>query len=83
VNRRLVQTAILLAGLIGITLAIVTTVDEAQGQVLPSAPALVVAGVLALCAIVASARAWVALFNDLVSSRASRVALRGTSTSRS
>jgi hypothetical protein len=46
--------------------------------VLPSAPALVVAGVLALCAIVASARAWVALFNDLVSSRASRVALRGT-----
>ena len=36
------------------------------------------AAVLALVAIVASARAWVALFSDLVDSRASRSVLRGT-----
>ncbi len=39
---------------------------------------LVGAAVLTLCSIVSSARAWGALFRDLVSSRATRAALRGT-----
>jgi glycosyltransferase 2 family protein len=76
-SRRL-QTVILLAGLVGIAFAVSRTVDTAQDQVLPSAPAWVVAGVLALVAIVASARAWVALFSDLLDARASRAAVRGT-----
>jgi hypothetical protein len=76
-SRRL-QTVILLAGLVGIAFAVSRTVDTAQDQVLPSAPAWMVAGVLTLVAIVASARAWVALFSDLLDARASRAAVRGT-----
>src|ERR671910_864938 len=68
-SRRL-QTVILLAGLVGIAFAVSRTVDTAQDQVLPSAPAWMVAGVLTLVAIVASARAWVALFSDLLDARA-------------
>jgi glycosyltransferase 2 family protein len=77
-RRRLVQTIILMVGLAGIAWAITRTVDEAQEQVLPSASALAIGALLALAAIVSSARAWVALFSDLVPSRASRSVLRGT-----
>jgi hypothetical protein len=76
-NRRL-QTVILLAGLAGIAFAVSRTVDTAQDHVLPSAPAWAAAAFLALVAIVASARAWVALFSDLIHEPASRAALRGT-----
>jgi uncharacterized membrane protein YbhN (UPF0104 family) len=77
-QRRLLQTAILIVGLLGIALVISRTVDDAGEQVMPSTPALVVAGVLALGAIMASARAWAVLFRDLLRTKASRVALRGT-----
>jgi uncharacterized membrane protein YbhN (UPF0104 family) len=76
-NRRR-QTVILLAGLVGIAFAVSRTVDTAQDQVLPSAPAWAAAAVLALVAIVSSARAWVALFSDLIDEPASRAAVRGT-----
>ena len=76
-NRRL-QTVILLAGLAGIAFAVSRTVDTAQDHVLPSAPAWVAAAALAMVAIVASARAWVALFSDLIDEPASRAAVRGT-----
>ena len=76
-NRRL-QTVILLAGLAGIAFAVSRSVDTAQDHVLPSAPAWVAAAALAMVAIVASARAWVALFSDLIDEPASRAAVRGT-----
>jgi hypothetical protein len=77
-HRNLLQTGILVAGLAGIAFVIAQTVDESAGQVMPSTPALVVAGVLALVAITASARAWAVLFRELLTSRSRRVALRGT-----
>jgi hypothetical protein len=77
-HRNLLQTGILVAGLAGIAFVIAQTVDESTGQVMPSAPALVVAGALALVAITASARAWAVLFRDLLTSRSRRLALRGT-----
>ena len=77
-RRRLLQTAILVVGLVAIAFAVSETVKDAKEQVLPSPGALAVAAALALVAIVASARAWVALFSDLVDSRASRSVLRGT-----
>ena len=76
-NRGL-QTVILLAGLAGIAFAVSRSVDTAQDHVLPSAPAWVAAAALAMVAIVASARAWVALFSDLIDEPASRAAVRGT-----
>jgi hypothetical protein len=45
---------------------------------LPSTPAFVVAAVFAFAAVTASARAWVALFSDIVVTRAARAYLRGT-----
>ncbi|HKA84491.1 MAG TPA: lysylphosphatidylglycerol synthase domain-containing protein [Acidimicrobiales bacterium] len=77
-RRRLVQTVILVVGLVGIAFAVSRTVDSAQDEILPSAPAWVAGAVLAQVAIVASARAWVALFSDLLDDRASRAAMRGT-----
>lgn len=77
-RRRLIQSILFLAGLVGIALVVAKTFDEADEQVLPSAEALVVAGVLSIVAIVSSARAWVALFSDLVESRASHLIMRGT-----
>jgi glycosyltransferase 2 family protein len=77
-NRRLLQTVILVAGLVGIALAIARTVDQAKEQVLPSWPALAIGAALALVAIASSARAWAALFSDLVPSRINRSTLRGT-----
>jgi uncharacterized membrane protein YbhN (UPF0104 family) len=77
-RKRLLQTAILLVGLVGIGFAIAESVDQAGEQVMPSADSLVVAGVLMLAAICASARTWVALFSDLVTSKGSHNVLRGT-----
>lgn len=77
-RRRLVQTLILIVGLVGIALAVVESVDQAQEQVLPSSDTIAIAGVLALVAITSSARAWVALFSDLMINSPSRNVLRGT-----
>jgi glycosyltransferase 2 family protein len=77
-RRRLLQTAVLVVGLAGIGFAVSETLKDAREHVLPSAGALVFAAVLCQFAIAASARAWVALFSDLVDSRAGRSVLRGT-----
>jgi hypothetical protein len=77
-RRRLVQTGLLVAGLVGIAFAVPATLDQAQEQVLPSLPTIVFGGVCALVAIAASARAWSALFSDLLTSRAHLLTLRGT-----
>ena len=77
-HRHLLQSAILGAGLVGIAVVIAKTVDDTDDQVMPSAAALVVAGVLALVAITSSTRAWAVLFSDLLTTHAKRVALRGT-----
>jgi uncharacterized membrane protein YbhN (UPF0104 family) len=53
-------------------------VGDAQEQVLPGIPALVVGSVLSLVAICASARTWGALFRDLLHDHVSRLTLRGT-----
>ena len=71
-NRRLIQTAVLIVGLVGIAVAFARTVDDARGQVLPSAGALVAAGGLALIAILASGRSWVTLFHDVLETRSQR-----------
>jgi uncharacterized membrane protein YbhN (UPF0104 family) len=77
-RRRLLQTAIFLAGLVGIALVVARTVEETDEQVMPSPAALVVAGILALVAITSSARAWATLFSDLLDSPEKRLVLRGT-----
>jgi len=77
-RRRLIQTLILLVGLTGIALAVWKSVEDTQGQVLPSAAALVAGGLLAQIGILASARAWVSLFSDLLTERSNRALLRGT-----
>jgi hypothetical protein len=77
-HRNLLQTGILVAGLAGIAFVISQTLDDSADQVMPSTPALVVAGALALVAITASARAWAVLFRDLLTTRSKRIALRGT-----
>ncbi len=78
IKRRLIQTAILVVGLVGIALAVAESVDQAGETVLPAPETIAVAGVLSLVAITASARAWVALFSDLLVSAASRNVIRGT-----
>ena len=77
-RRHLFQALLLLGGLIGIALAVRSTVGDTHEHVMPSPAALAVSGVFAVVAITASARAWVALFSDLVTSRPHRTALRGT-----
>ncbi len=77
-RRRLLQTVLLLAGLVGIALVVRESVKDAQEQVLPSAPSLAVASVLVLASVVCSARVWGVLFSDLLDSHAQRLALRGT-----
>lgn len=72
-RRRLLQTAILVAGLVGLAVAVTRTVDDARDQVLPSAGALAVAGGLALVAILASGRAWVTLFREVLDNGGNRV----------
>ena len=51
-RRRLLQSVLLIAGLVAIAFVIAETVDQTQEQVLPSTEALVAAGVLAIVAIV-------------------------------
>ena len=77
-GRRWLQPLILLIGMVGLALAVARSVDDAQEQVLPSIEAIVGASVLAMIAIVASARTWAALFNDVLDTKANRVALNGT-----
>jgi hypothetical protein len=77
-RRRLLQFIVLIAGLVGIALVAVESVDQAQEQVLPSPTALAGGGLLAIGAIASSARTWTALFSDLVASRQARASLRGT-----
>jgi hypothetical protein len=77
-RRRVLNIVLLVVGLIGIAWATSKTVSDAQEQVFPSVAALCVAAVFAFGTITASARAWVALFRDVVESRASRATLRGT-----
>ena len=77
-RRRLLQSVLLIAGLVAIVFVIAETVDQTQEQVLPSTESLVAAGVFAVIAIVTSARAWVALFSDLVESPESHLVMRGT-----
>jgi hypothetical protein len=77
-RRRLLQTGVLLVGFAGIAFAVERSVQDTHEHVMPSGAALAVSGVLALVAIGSSARAWVALFSELVDQRASRTALRGT-----
>ena len=66
IRRRLLETAVLVVGLAGLALVVVGSVDDARDQVLPSVGALAIAGVLALVSIVASGRAWLALFRDVL-----------------
>jgi glycosyltransferase 2 family protein len=72
-NRRLLQTGILVVGLGGLAVAVARTVDDARDQVLPSAGALAVAGGLALVSILASGRAWVTLFHEVLDSGKARL----------
>jgi hypothetical protein len=77
-RRRLLQSILLVAGLIGIAIAVAETFDAADEQVLPSALALSIAGVFAFAAIVSAAHSWVALFSDLVRAPKAKLTLRGT-----
>jgi glycosyltransferase 2 family protein len=73
-RRRTIRLAVFVLGLIGLIIAFRRAVDESRGQVLPSAPALAVAGALMLASIVMAARAWTELFDD----RHDRRALAGS-----
>ena len=75
---RLIQAAMLVAGLVGIAVVVTQTVDAGKEQVLPSGPALLAAGALALIALASAARSWGALFQSVLRSRRERSLLRGT-----
>jgi uncharacterized membrane protein YbhN (UPF0104 family) len=77
-RRRLLETAVLVLGLAGLAVAVTRTVDEARDQVLPSLGALAIAGALALVAILASGRAWVTLFRDVLENRGGRLRFEAT-----
>jgi uncharacterized membrane protein YbhN (UPF0104 family) len=77
-RRRVVQALLLAVGLVGIAFTISATMHKAKSHVMPSAPAIAAAAVLAFSAAVCSGHAWVALFGDEVTTRASRTELRGT-----
>ncbi|MGZ4688341.1 MAG: lysylphosphatidylglycerol synthase domain-containing protein [Acidimicrobiia bacterium] len=77
-GRRWLQPLILVIGMAGLAFAVAGSVDDAQEQVLPSIQAIAGASVLAMIAIVASARTWAALFNDVLDTKSNRVALHGT-----
>ncbi|MGH2747326.1 MAG: hypothetical protein ACRDKB_05325 [Actinomycetota bacterium] len=76
-RRRLLQTTILLAGLLGLAVAVARAVDDTHDQVMPSPGALAVAAVFGLIAILTSGRAWVVLFADVLESGAERLQLEG------
>ena len=77
-RRRLLQSAVLVAGLVGVAFVIWRTVDDARGQVMPSPLALTCAGVLTLVTILSSGRAWTALFTGFLDDRRALMGLRGT-----
>ena len=58
------RSIVTLLGLVGLTIAAVTTARSADGQVLPSAGALAAGFVLHLVALGCAAQAWVALFPE-------------------
>jgi uncharacterized membrane protein YbhN (UPF0104 family) len=72
------QAAILLIGLVGLTLATIRTVDEADDQVLPGPGALTIAAVLTAGSVLASGHAWTALFGGVHDGRSGIVVFRGT-----
>jgi hypothetical protein len=78
VNRRLLQTAILIAGVVGLIFAVKETISTSSGRVLPTPPALVIGGALAFVTITSACRQWVSLFNDIHETREARHRLRGT-----
>jgi uncharacterized membrane protein YbhN (UPF0104 family) len=78
VNRRLLQTAILIAGVVGLLIAVKETISTASGKVLPSPPALVIGGMLAFVTITCACRTWTSLFHDIHETREARHQLRGT-----
>jgi hypothetical protein len=71
-RRRLLETAVLVVGLAGLAIVVARSADDLREQVLPSLGALAVACPLALVSIVASGRAWLTLFRDLLDDRGSR-----------
>lgn len=77
-RRRILQSAVLLAGLVGVAVATAQTVDDARDQVLPSPAAVAVSAVLALVTIGASGRSWTSLFGSFLDDRRALIRLRGT-----
>lgn len=75
---RLLRTAVLAVGLVGIGFAVNRTIDDAQGQVMPGPTAIGVAAALTLVAVLAGGRAWAALFGDVLDDRAARRRMAGT-----
>jgi glycosyltransferase 2 family protein len=73
-HRRKIRLTVFLLGLVGLIIASRRAVDESRGQVLPDAPALIVAGALTLASIALAARAWTELFGG----RHDRRALAGS-----
>src|SRR5262245_62297616 len=60
-RRRTIRLAVFVLGLVGLIVAFRRAVGESRGQVLPDAPALAAAGVLALASIGMAGRAWAGL----------------------
>ena len=77
-RRRLLQTAVLAVGLVGIGFVVHGTVDDARHQVMPGPTALGAAAVLTLVAVLAGGRAWAALFGDVLDDPAARQRMAGT-----
>jgi glycosyltransferase 2 family protein len=76
-RRRAFQTGVLVVGLAGLAVAVAGTLDDARDHVLPDPSALGAAAGLSVAAILASGRAWVALFHDTLDGRAHRVRFEG------
>jgi glycosyltransferase 2 family protein len=76
-GRRLLQTGVLVVGLVGLAVAVARTLDDARDQVMPAPSALAVGACLALVAILTSGRAWVSLFHDALDDRSRRRRFEG------
>jgi hypothetical protein len=76
-RRRLLQTVVLIVGLVGLAVAVASTVDDARDHVMPDPEALALAAALSLGAILTSGRAWVALFHDTLAGRDHRIRFEG------
>jgi glycosyltransferase 2 family protein len=75
---RLFKTAILVAGVVGLAIAVKETISDAHGRVLPSPAALAIGEVLAFVTIVCACRTWTALFDDVLDTDRARHRLRST-----